>query len=189
MSGIETVAKPDLLRMMLGQSATMSATEQKALVDWITLKCMVFENNRREDAATTLDQRERFMSHREIPAYTQIHLFSCGESPWDWQFHRHSGTATASPPPVPLHPRTKNAQTFVIGVGQLLVYVLQAFAADVEFRFERIAARQIWPFLEDPIFWPAPFRATAPEVEMLSENMARFLYENSPKGPPRPVTG
>jgi hypothetical protein len=178
MSRIEDEAKPYLLPMMSGQNVYMDRTAQKKVVDWITLKCMVFENNRREDAATTLEQRQRFMEKREIPAYTQIHLFRCGETPWDWQFHRHSANFTASPPPTPLHPRRKNAQSFAFGVGELLAYVLQAFAADIEFRFERIHARQIWPPIDEFVAWPPVIRATRDEAERIAGNMDEFIREN-----------
>jgi hypothetical protein len=178
MNHVDDLGKPHLLPMMSGQNVYLDATAQRDVANWITLKCMVFENNRRDDAATTLEQRQAFMNDREIPKYTQIHLFRCGETPWDWQFHRHSANAIASPPPTPLHPRVKNIQTFTIGVGALLIYVLQAFAADVEFRFERIAARQIWPTLDDSVMWPAPLNASRDEAERLAENMSEFIREN-----------
>lgn len=181
MSRLETAAKPYLLPMMSGQNVYLDRTAQKTVADWIALKCMVFENNRREDAATTPEQRQRFMISREIPAYTQIHLFRCGETPWDWQLHRHSANFTASPPPVPLHPRTKNAQSFTLGVGELLVYVLQTFAANIEFRFERIAARQIWPIVDDTVMWPPVLRATVEEAERLAGNIEEFIRENAEK--------
>ena len=184
MGDLEQLAKPHLSQMMSGQSTYMDADAQKNVVNWITLKGMVFENNRREDAATTLEQRQRFMTDREIPAYTQIHLFRCGETPWDWQFHRHSASFIASPTPVPLHPRTKNAQSFVLGVGELLFYVLQAFAADIEFRFERVAARQVWPPVDAIVMWPPVMRATRDEAEHLAANMEEFIRENSPSWRP-----
>jgi hypothetical protein len=178
MSRIDDAVKPLILPMMLGQTTALDATAQKIVVDFITLKCMVFEHNRREDAATTLEQRQAFMNNREIPIYTQMHLFSCGESPWDWQFHRHSANFTSSPPPVPLHPKIKNAQTFTIGIGQLLAYVLQAFAADIEFRFERTAARQIWPPTDAITMWPPVIRCAAWEAEKIAGNMDEFIREN-----------
>jgi hypothetical protein len=182
MSRIDDEAKPYLLAMMYGQSINLDRAAQRKVVDWIVLKCMVFENNRREDAATTLEQRERFMLTREIPSYTQIHLFRCGEEPWDWQFHRHSAGLTASPAPEPLHPRRKNTQTFAFGVGDLLIYVLQAFAADIEFRFERVAARQVWPPVDDVVIWPPVIRATWDEAEYIAGNLAELIREKWPEG-------
>jgi hypothetical protein len=184
MNHIDDNVKPYVLPMMYGQNVSLNTDAQKAVVDFIALKCMVFENNRREDAATTLEQRQAFMNDRVIPAYTQIHLFCCGETPWDWQFHRHSANAIKSPPPDPLHPRMKNIQTFAIGIGGLLVYVLQAFAADVEFRFERIAARQLWPLVDEVLTWPPVLRATAAEAERIAENMSEFIRENFGRTPP-----
>jgi hypothetical protein len=182
MSRIEDHAKPYLLPMMYGQGINLDVRAQKAVIDWIVLKCMVFENNRREDAATTLGQRARFMDLREIPTYTQIHIFKCGESPWDWQFHRHSAGMTSVSPPTPVHPRVKNTQTFAIAVGHLLIYVLQAFAADIEFSFERIAARQIWPPIDNVVTWPAPLTCTAFEAERIAENMTEFIREQEGRG-------
>jgi hypothetical protein len=182
MNHIDDDAKSSLLPMMFGNPIGLDRDGQRRVAEFVALKAFVFDNNSREDAVTTLAQRTAFMDRREIPTYTQIHLFHCGEDPWDWQFHRHSGIAQSSNPSTPPHPRTKNIHSMSIGIGALFVYVLQAFAVDIEFRFERLSSRQVWPIVDDAIIWPPPIRATAAEAERITGNMGELIREiHSPR--------
>ena len=173
MSFLDNAARPLLLPMMSGASVSLRRADQELIARWIMMKCMVFENNDRADAVTTAEQRQEFMRSRTIPGFTRINLFWCGEEPWRWQFHRHS--AALDSPASALHPRAKNTHAFTVGVGDLVFFALQSFAADIEFRFEDGDSRRLWPVADEFLGWPPAVRAHPITIERVAGNFGQFL--------------
>lgn len=127
MSQIEEAAKPILIPLILGRAGRLDQEVQAKLATWVTLKVMVAEQNKREEAVFSEEERNLFMRERAIPSGVSIWIARCFSPLWRNAFLRCSGqlafSATLPPTVIPTTER-KNVQTSAFGIGELFVYTM-----------------------------------------------------------------
>jgi len=160
MSALEVKAKPILTGLIRGDLGELGISDQETLSQWVTLKTMVCEQNKKDEVVFTEQQRHQFRSNRNIPKEMKIWMGRTYSGRWLSAFQRASAYLMLSPDPWPIsHVMTanKNVQTTAIGLGQLFVYVMTSNSKGLDLS-ELIDVRnrliQVWPTVEPKILVP-----------------------------------
>jgi hypothetical protein len=135
MSQIEEAAKPVLTPLILGQAGLLDQQMQARVATWVTLKVMVAEQNQRQEAVFTEEERALFMREGAIPSGVSICIARCFSTLWRNAFLRCSGQLALSPtlpPTVFPTAEKKNVQTSAFGIGELFVYTMVSRAEGID---------------------------------------------------------
>jgi hypothetical protein len=163
MAVIEETAKPILGPLIRGSDGTLSSEGQKTLATWATLKVMVAEQSKPEEAVFSDQDRAAFMRERIIPSSVRVWVARCIAPLWRNAFLRCSGQlalGTTLPPTVFPTSERKNVQTSAFGVGELFIYTTVSRAEGIDLN-ELIRVRDylvpIYPNTGDAIRLPLRF--------------------------------
>lgn len=151
MGRLEERAKPILLPLIQGDVGELDAGNQEILAQWLILKTMICEQNRKNEVVFTGQQRREFMDRGCIPQQVRILIGRNSPGRWLSAFNRSSAYLLWSPDAKPVsHVMTadKNVQTTAIGIGQLFSYVVVSNSAGFDlgslFTFSDKLI-QLWP--------------------------------------------
>ena len=91
MSRLETLAKPVLIPLFTGKSASLNKYNQEVVATWIAMKLVVCEFSVPEDAITPAIERSLLMGRRRPPDITSIWIGNYTGGSWDNAYARFSG--------------------------------------------------------------------------------------------------
>lgn len=160
MSRLEERTKPILISLIQGDVGELAVEQQAILAQWIILKTMVCEQNRKDEVVFTEEQRHQFMVSGGIPDQVKIWIGRNYSGRWLSSFRRSSAYLLLSPDAKPTsHVMTanKNVQTTAIGMGQLFAYSIVSNSAGLDLgdliTFKGNLIR-IWPTAGEKILVP-----------------------------------
>jgi hypothetical protein len=156
MSILESSVKGFVTLLILGRKVTLTPDMQRALMQWVTLKLMVAEQNRPTEAIWGQSQRSAFLNDRVIPVGLRVWIAQCYSDTWRNAYLRHAATLGKD---VADRPRdgAKNSHATVFGIGEAFFLAMGSVAPNVDlgdfFEFdERLVP--LWPSQDKNIEWP-----------------------------------
>lgn len=176
MSAVESAAKPFLEPMIKGEYITLDASALAIVTRWATLKAIISEHDRPENAVTPQTDRTAFMEHGTIPSFFSIYILS-HNCPARSGYMRRSQTIslTKDGPVPPLEGRQKNTQQISVILGSVFLYINAARVDN--FRIEdwlpmpAVEAFRIWPTNRIPLSWPSLPVLTCKQIGDLAHSM------------------
>lgn len=156
MSAIEAKVKDIAIPMMRGNCIDLTSEMQTTLAEWVTLKVLVAENNKPDEAVFPQEARNAFWKDKTIPSCMSIWVGRCIEVPWRSVFIRQAalfGLDINEPP----NAGRKNTQTTALGIGELFIFSMACVTEGVDlnnfFAFDsRIVP--LWPIADNTLVWP-----------------------------------
>jgi hypothetical protein len=164
MSAIESDVKGIATSMMLGENLDLTTHMQTTLAEWATLKIMVGENNRPNEAVFPQEDRDAFRRNRTIPSCLRIWVGRCMSGVWRAAYLRNAALLGFDPKVVPNGGR-KNVQTTTIGIGELFIYSMACVTEGIDLNnFISIGNSLVplWPISGSRLIWP-PMRIVSVE--------------------------
>jgi hypothetical protein len=156
MGTLEDQARPILEPLMAGNPSVLTLDQQRVLLEWITLKVMVGEQNVPADAVFTQAERDAFRITRTIPERLTVWIAKHRTSGWHAAYYKHAATLSLSPtPPLSAIGGRKNVQTTAFGIGALYVYAMVSDPGGVNLN-DFISIQNIprlWPTSSDRLSW------------------------------------
>lgn len=185
MSAIEEAAKPALILLMKGATATLPRDMRLKLTEWLVLKMLVVEHSQQPgyEPAPIYSQadREAFRASRKIPDHLRIYLGKHSSIPWRTGYHRHAGGLGFEKPllPPPREPTgVRNVHAITWGIGSLLVYISGSTDSETERAVKFVKGpefRRLWPLTANGLKWPPPIVMGGREIDDLARALGRFL--------------
>ena len=155
MSEIEERAKPILLPIILGQNVNIDEARRRRLVDWITLKVLVADHDRKGPHVAHKNVLDAFRQSRRIPE--DLRIWIAHHNAFEWAAGYWARAVTVSAEPVlPITGLRKNIQTTAFGIGHLfsLTYLSAFPLIGIDVANEYVA--RLWPSDGESIKWPCP---------------------------------
>lgn len=190
MSCLEEKVKAVLIPIMTSASHTITAESATIISQWVALKVMISEHNKRDDAGdivTTPPMRAEFKDSLAIPESLKIWIARCGVDGWASAFRRDAATVSLTPTAVPSD-EFKNIQAITFGIGDLYVHVLHTTVQDLNLELPILdgnAMAQLYPVSGD-IVWPLTRGLSANEANYVSGMLDRTLQSSNVHWKPMP---
>lgn len=179
MSALENTTKPILRPLIKGQACPLTPEIQKVLATWAAKTVMAAEHVDPTQAVVTQAERDE-LKNNLAPPLRGWHIWIAPYSGQDWRdlgLYQHMGKITA-PDPATGKPSDHYIQWTVIGLGQLIIFILNTDWPRIwdgldEMNFGNIP--KIWPPKNDAISWPPPFILNDEDASRFLKLLARVL--------------
>jgi hypothetical protein len=181
MSRQDNEIKSTLSALILCKAVSLNEAEQLKLATWITMKAMVAEQSRPDDAASIQGERSLLMADLRPPPSWQIWVARQTGITWRVAYQRRASTLgyldgqgiTQSPDGT----LAKNTQSITIGLGQLLLNVVSTRVPQLRFSFRDTtighAMHPIHPYNRD-ISWPPSQILDGAQAELVATAFDRY---------------
>jgi hypothetical protein len=156
MSAIEAKVKDIAIPMMQGKHLDLTIEMQTTLAQWVTLKVLVAESNKLDEAVFPQDVRDAFQKNKTVPPYVRVWVGRCIDEPWHSALVRNAALLAINTN-IPPNAGRKNVQTTAIGIGELFIYSMACVTEGMDMNdFIRFDNRLIplWPISERILIWP-----------------------------------
>ncbi len=177
MSILEQNAKPYVEPMLLGKPIILDLNSQRLLMEWTTLKMMVWEHSQApESIVFTRSETLLFSKSRIIPDNVRAWVFRSSDPVMRASIIR--GYASILPIDGLLNepPTHANTQTALFRVGKLLIYFFHSRLPELEIgKFRQFDAKVLWPPLRHSLKWPPMRDMGIQQGRHIAESLKRFL--------------
>jgi hypothetical protein len=173
MSELETATKPILTTLSKSDAFELDPNGQTVLARWITLKMMVADNHRRDQAVFPDAALQSFHASGIIPDGLGIWLFRCGEGIWRSAYFRQTLAISVAgrhevAEVMNLGPPPRNTKAIALGFNDLFVYANFSVLPNIKLEVDADAAgRRLWPPTGSFLVWPPRF--------MIDPNLATHI--------------
>jgi hypothetical protein len=172
MSRAEVRVRPFLEPMINGASITLTVEEQAHLAEYLTYKILILDWIN-EHPLLPIKHGHDFHKNRTKPPNLKIYLCNCMEGDWRSQFRSYE---------LPLYPvedfpgpdAPPTTKSFAIGIGNLFVFAITSFQADINTTFNSDSVINLWPLSGRTTHWPPQFPITSDQAEFIAHALWRF---------------
>jgi hypothetical protein len=182
MSALEANAKRVLTPLILGKRTTLTASDQRSIATWVSLKSIISEHNIHDDEVTPQTARSAFRKNPQPLSGMIIWIGECGQGGWQSAFYRTKMCLGILPmhalPTESNRPATANSQSISFGIGRLFIHVSHTTIPQLNLKLKTGRAgvvRQIWPIVAQNIFWPPMQTLTAENAATIASTLNRIL--------------
>jgi len=178
MSILEQQAKPYIESMLLGKPTVLDLKGQCLVIEWTTLKMMVWEHSQApESIVFTRMETLQFSSTRKIPENIKTWLFRSSDPIMRASIIRgYSALTPVNNGTLNEPPDHANTQTALFRIGKLLIYFFHSTLPELEIgKFRQFDAKVLWPTARTLIKWPPMRDVGIPEARHIAESLKRFL--------------
>jgi hypothetical protein len=176
MNRVEGLAKPILTPLIKGENIALNPESQAIVARWITMKIIVCEYTKNDQALTPLADRQALMNDGKIPSYYRI--YACRQhSEWSTAFNRHSTIASKdiSGPRPPLDGLARNIEQVTLVLGRMVFHVNAVHVDDLVVEdFLNPALHngiRIWPIEREHFEWTSTRSLGAQDIANLANSM------------------
>jgi hypothetical protein len=179
MSRIETDAKDVLLALVKGHPVTLLPDGMTVLLNWVTLKAIISENEYVGESVTSDAEIKAFAASRAIPPHYVIFVGTNG-GVVRWQSNLVRLSARVAPDMQSLSSGPRNIQSITFGAGAFIVHVVSTVGLrDIRIRPNKMGDDlvRIWPRsrLLKPFSWPVNVRLSEARLDFIAMALKAFL--------------
>ncbi len=183
MSIMESVAKPILEPMVLGNSITLDENAQVIIAEWLTLKMILYEHtdqNRPIDGSDgtvfSRDDALAFHSTREMPENLRIWLFHSDLGALSSRVVRVFTCLLTAEQILVAAPRKANVQTVLFGAGKLLAFFAHSTIEEFELGdASKEIAQRIYPPVRPSAIWPPMNSLTLDQATAIAWTLDNYV--------------